>query len=1231
MKTSAAEAFDLLNSPLQGSNLIEASAGTGKTFAIAGIFLRLLLDESRGKPLTVRQILVVTYTVAATEELRDRIRGKIHEALAAFARSGSDDAFLDGVVKRHPSPLTACGRLKAALCDFDEASIHTIHGFCQRTLHEHAFESGSPFATDFVSDEKALREEVVRDFWRCHFYETAPEFVAHALERKADLPSFLALIQPQRLLQDMTIVPATEPAPLASLAAFRDLFGQMKEAWGRCRAEVLDAFAAPALNKKLYGHADRLLTAMDRYLAAAIAVPVCKELARFTASGIAAGRKTTSKEPPPRHPFFDLCERFNERSKVLAGEMDRQLLHLQSDIFRYVREEMPIRKRRRQILSFNDLLVRLRDAVLGSADGAIGDALRSRYRAALIDEFQDTDPVQYAIFRNVFHHPDSILFLVGDPKQAIYSFRGADLFAYLSAEQEVDRRYTLTSNWRSEPSLIRAVNAVFTHPANAGNPFLQDRIAFHPAVAAPVEDRKEIAFSGEQPPPLAVWRLDNDGLQALDAAGNKDATRKIIASAVAAEIARLLQWGRERKALIHGRPVQEADIAVLVRDKYDARKTQDALRGLGIPSVLHSAGNVFDSDEAEEMERIMAGIAEPGSEKLFRAALATRLLGVSGETLENLKDDEARWEDGIARFLEYGRHWERYGFLQMFRSLMLKEDVRRRLLSLSDGERRLTNVLHLSEILHTASAEQKLGMAGLVKWLARQRDPETDRSEEHELRLESDADAVKIVTIHKSKGLQYAIVFCPFNWGSSRFGVRNGHAGYVYHERDETGGGWKLKLSLDRDDATGRSAAERESLAENIRLLYVALTRAEHRCYLVWGKLKDAETSSLAYVLHPPPEGDRADILSAMEARYATLDDEGLRRELEDLELRSDGAIAVSDLPAGAGVRRPPAPEASDRLTCRTFSRVMDRSTTIASYSHFVDYRDAGQADPAGAAPELPDRDAGTVPVEQPSGGELTGLFAFPRGKRAGNLLHDIFETIDFTDEKREATEALVTAKLADYGFDEDWRDTLCAMIRKVLAAPLDPSVAGLSLSRIGRQERLSEMQFFFPLKRVTADRLKTLFSGAGGPATGFSDRMARLTFNPAEGFMKGYVDLVFRFDGRFYLLDWKSNFLGGRFEDYGDDPLRKAMHDDCYILQYHIYVLALHRYLAQRLPGYEYDRHFGGVFYVFLRGVDPEQGPGCGIYRDRPEKPLILSLDDALIDVSGLDPCVGGTVAGDA
>ena len=1209
---SESQPFDLVHSPLTGANLIEASAGTGKTYAITAIFLRLLLEQR----LKVNQILVVTYTVAATEELRDRIRRQIRAAIVAQEEGTTEDEFIARLIGGLAHPQESLRLLKAALRNFDEAPIFTIHSFCQQVLREHAFESLSLFDTELITDERPLAEEIVEDFWRRNFYETVPEFIRYALEKKYGPDVFLKIIRNSLTQPDVRIQPEIRPTEFHSLEIFRHTLRKVKASWDAARSEVIIKLKSPGLNKASYKNPDGLISLMDQWLKVEGGFPLFPGLDKFTPAILT--QKTNKNQMTPEHPFFDLCGELWNISQALATEMDHQLLYLKTEIFRVLRRELPLKKEQQNIQSYDDLLLRVRTALEKPGGEALAQALRGRYRAALIDEFQDTDPVQYAIFQTVFGE-GSILFLIGDPKQAIYSFRSADLFSYLRASRQVQNRYILTHNWRSEPHLVAAVNDVFAAPGRHNHkPFVFAEIPFQGVSGVNNPDRPLLKLSGDADAPFQLIYFDKECLARANAAGNKENLRRLIAGAVAGEISRLLSLAGQGKANIGAAPLQPGDMAVLVRENREARLVQEALHELAIPCVLHGAGNIFDSPEALEMERLLAGVAEPRSEKALGTALVTDIMGVSGETVMSAKREERPWEAWVIRFQHYNDLWEEAGFIRMFRTLLRNEEVQPRLLGYRDGERRLTNLLHLSEILHNETSIQKLGMAGLIKWLARQRNPAATRLEEHELRLESDANAVRLVTIHKSKGLEYPLVFCPFHWGSSR--TRKDEPPRYHDEQDD----WRLNLVLTDEDQRAGELAERESLAENIRLLYVALTRAKHRAYLYWGPFKDVGSSAVAYTLHAPEETGQ-DIVDTTETHFRSLSDNHLRTDLEALAEQSGGTIQIVQFAAMPGIPYQKPPGNDIPLAGRTFTGQIPPADRIASFSYFVAHKDdyLDNADRDQASPDGESPPTGIFAAGEPSSGfvsppgpadttDLISIFTFPAGTRAGIFIHDIFEALDFTDDS--AIDEIVGKKLGEHGYEPYWQDTLCAMIRNVLTAPLDPSVPGLQLSAVSPTCCLRELGFYFPLQTVTPGKLSRLLAGKGIPIH-YPRQTERLNFMPAQGFMNGYMDLVFRFAERYYLIDWKSNLLGTNIANYGQDVLKLVMVEDYYFLQYHLYVLALDQYLKLRLgAAYDYERHFGGVFYLFLRGVDPAQGGDFGIYRDRPTTETIAALSDGLI-----------------
>ena len=1193
---------------LSGMNLIEASAGTGKTYAIACLYLRLIVESG----LSPEEILVVTYTKAATEELRGRIRAKIREALDAFELGESADPFLCGLVGndngRGPGREAARERLHLALKSFDLASIFTIHGFCQRALQDNAFESGSLYDTELVADQLALLQEVVDDFWRRTFFADHAPLLGYALRNGFTPDYFLAFLRGMLGNPELKILPCLDPAGGADLeATCRTLFLEVRELWRGGKGEIRALVATDKGLSRSRGnyHPETLSAifgAMDDYTGGDHPFELPDEFEKLCASGLLAGKKPTGA--PLAHPFFDASEE-------LLQLVERRFLLLRTELLAFAGERLPARKQELNIRFFDDLLTCLHGALAGRQGEEFAACLRLKYRAALIDEFQDTDPVQFDIFRRIYADPAQPLFLIGDPKQAIYSFRGADIFAYLQAASEVegDRRFTLTQNWRSTPGLLDAFNTVFR---NEFRPFLFEQIAYHPVAAGGKGGGGSLTLEGADQAPLQLWCLPSDEEGKASSVGRAN---REVPQAVAAEIARLLEDGRAGRALIDGRPLFPEDIAVIVRSHRQAGYIQNALNALGIANVMRSDLSIFTTREAREVCTLLAALSAPGNEWRVRAALVTDILGLTGDDLARLASDELLWEGWLGKFRDYHQDWQERGFMVMVQTLMSREGVRGRLLRRPDGERRLTNLLHCFEILHAAAQKERLGPDGLTVWFG-ERISGGESADEFQIRLETDEKAVKILTIHVSKGLEYPVVFCPFLWG----GISKFEEVVTFHD------GFQLVKDYGSPDKERHTVqAQKETLAENLRLLYVALTRAKFRCYLVAGKITDStgknrpETSPLAYLFHATEStrcGD--DPVGSLAREVKKLSEEEMLGQLAALAQRQEGTIAVSFLPdAGGGApSAPPAGPAGD-FACRPFNARIERDWRVTSFTS-LSAHDL-------AATELPDRDGtpggGTASSPPPAGGEIEGkgIFGFPKGAHAGIFLHEIFEKYDFAAGVGKGGE-LVRAGLKNHGFNPEWQETVCRLVDQVVGTPFLSPEGPFSLSELRPGKWLSELEFFLPLRFVTSETLKGCLRDYGGdsPAVDLPRLANSLRFRPAKGVLKGFMDMVFEHGGRFYLVDWKSNHLGHRIEAYGREALQGAMDEHLYSLQYLLYTVALNRYLSLRVPDYSYETHFGGVLYLFLRGMDRERGEEFGVFRDTPSAGLIAELTNCLIQAGG-------------
>lgn len=1173
------QTFDPLAFPLAGQQLIEASAGTGKTYSIALLYLRLILERR----LEVDAILVVTFTVSATEELRGRIRTRLREALDVLeGRSVNDDdpalrRLLAGIEDRRG----AATLLIDALTRMDEAVIYTIHGFCQRMLQDHAFESGSPFDAELLENEQPLRRQIIEDFWRRRFYPVSPAEAAWAAGQWDDPAGLLRALHPVPARAETAWVPdpaADDPAGLRRKAEGR--FQAVRQAWPRCRAEVEAILTGDSCLKrdknKSYGRerVDLALTGMDTLAAAAEMAWELPNCVSLLAASVMAGLLKGKKILPP-HPFFQLFDTFYlVHSAFLRANRVRVLL----DAWDFSRSELERRKRDQARMSFDDLLSGLDRALAGSGGAGLVRRIRNRFAVALVDEFQDTDPLQYRIFRRIFGlDPAAGLFMIGDPKQAVYSFRGADIFTYIRAKRDTPAagHHTMSTNYRSTGAMVQAVNRLF---AGQDSFIFAEDIPFAPVEAGGRADEKPLLLDGAQPPPLTALILPAAQLAAPKKVMAKDRAEGAAAAWCAAEIARLLAMGQRQAATIGDEPLSARDLAVLVRTHHEAAVMRQALRERDIASVYYSQNSVFATDEAQQMQEVLAALLEPGDEPQVRNALVTDLFGFDGRKLEQLARRELEWVRLLGTMRNYQEIWRQRGLNVMFLTLVAERRVVRRLLARPDGERRLTNFLHLAELLQEA-AEQQPGMDGLLRWLNDQLANPAPEAASQQLRLESDEDLVRIVTIHKAKGLEYPVVFLPFPWNCRP--VRR-DAVFTFHDPKAD---FRFTVDLGSGNNEYYRLAEQERLAEDLRLLYVAVTRARYCCYWCWGRIRGMDNTALAWLLH------RRDVEAV-----PPLKDLGEKQIQEDIAGLNNTGPLVHCPPYPDSFAAPAAPPAAGRdgtgPAVKVFAGKIDREWRITSYSQL-----APGPDPQSRQPDE-DRDwAETAPLAEPH-----SVFSFPRGPAAGTCLHGLLEQLDFPRAGGEEMRDLVQDRLQRFGFAGSWTPLVCRWLADILDTRLAPD-SDFCLRRLPGDDRLTEMAFYFSLTGLDLDRFNRVL-------TAFAIRPLEFPAPRLHGLMKGFIDLVFRFQGCFFLADYKSNYLGAGLQAYRPEQLAGAMAEHRYDLQYLIYTVALHRYLGHRLNGYDYDAHFGGAYYLFLRGMDPAAGPASGVYRTRPPRELIEQLD---------------------
>lgn len=1169
--TDTAESLDPLRLPLQGERLIEASAGTGKTFTIAALYLRLLLglggNAAFSRPLSVEELLVVTFTEAATAELRGRIRANIHELRIACLRQSTDNPLYARLLDEIADKQQAAQWLLLAERQMDEAAVFTIHGFCQRMLSLNAFESGMLFELQLIEDESELRYQACADFWRRHCYPL-PRDIAEAVHALWKGPEDLLRAIDRYLQGEAPTIKSPPPADETLASRHEKIVAKiatLKQKWNASVDEIASILENSGIDRKKFNRGNQgkwidKISAWAQEETRGYQLPDALE--KFSQ------RFLTERTKPdgivPEHPLFVDIEALLDEPLTLN---DLMIARAMAEI----RETVAREKRRRGELGFDDMLSRL-DAALRSENGeALASAIRTRFPVAMIDEFQDTDPQQYRIFRRIWHkQPDTALLLIGDPKQAIYAFRGADIFTYMKARSEVEAHYTLDTNWRSSPGMVASVNALFERMDAA---FMFREIPFLPVKSAPRNSDLRFEFNGELQPAMRFWLLEGEGCGVAD-------YQNAMAQHCAAQIRDWLSAGARGEALLwkgdKSSPVKASDITVLVRSRQEAALIRDALTLLNIPSVyLSNRDSVFDTLEAQEMLWLLQAVLSPERESTLRSALASSMLGLNARDIDRLNNDEIAWDKVVEEFVHYRERWQKRSVMAMLRELMAHRRIAENMLATPGGERRITDILHISELLQEAGTQLESEHA-LVRWLAQHIADPNSNSSSQQMRLESDKHLVQIVTIHKSKGLEYPLVWLPF--------IANYRAQdqAFYHDRDS----FEAVLDLSKAD-TSVELAEAERLAEDLRLLYVALTRSVWHCSLGVAPLfrrrgeKAGETdfhlSALGRLIQQGEPKDAA----------------GLRQCLDAL----CGEHIALHIPGEPDSQRWEIPEQRDPdLDARRIVRTLVDDWRVTSYSGLQQH---GQTIALDLMPKL-DVDASGVGEILPE--PALTPHQFPRGASPGTFLHSLFEELDFT---QPVSADWVLEMLQKGGYEESWQPVLTDWISAILQAPLTPE--GISLNQLTAKDKQVEMEFYLPIASpLKAEALDAIIRAhdplsAGAPP---------LNFRQVQGMLKGFIDLIFRHNGRYYLLDYKSNWLGETSEAYTQQAMAGAMQSHRYDLQYQLYTLALHRYLRHRIADYDYDTHFGGVIYLFLRGVDASD-PQSGIFSTRPDVALIEKMDN--------------------
>lgn len=1291
------EAGRLWFTPLNCNQLIEAGAGAGKTYAITNLYIRLLLGRNTGfSPLGVDQILALTFTRAATAELKRRVRKRIDAARQALQRGDDEDPFLAMLAHRSADRNADLARLGNAARLADEACIFTIHGFCGRVLEEQSFDTGNLFRQERRDQDDALFREAAADCFRATisaldgprkqtaacFWQT-PEQLADSL-------------RPYIFLEDLMLTPDARVTE-DELTALQEDMRACKRAW--LQEHFKDRLEGAGLKKSAKPYKN--LAAMSDFCRNEQDPGMFGNL--WEIYGRASLEGALGKGGAlPDHPLLEQLDSVWTRLQVVREALKADLWRLALDD---VRERLRDVKRRRRLLTSDDLLIELRDALrrsprLDTGESRLGAALAQRWPMAMIDEFQDTDNVQYEILSAIYPTAapgDRGLLMIGDPKQAIYQFRGADVYTYLNARREIiaadmermkheldlgnldqeadfkacflgwgkleSRLHSLYQNHRSSPQLVRALNRLF---CPAGLFDHDDQIAFHPA--RPVREQRAMFIDDKEVAPLMFFTVGEPGMSAAKPALEDAAVE--YAAAQAAHLLRLADEGRVRLADRHDGAdggLEAGEIAFLVKSWAHAGKVRRALARRNIPSVCLARENVLHQPVANDLVFVLEAALDPANERAVRNALAVRLLQCEAGEIERLKQDSRCLRETLQEFQGYHDAWAQDGIAAMLNRLLQERRIAQKWLRTRNGERELTDFRHVAELLQEGEQEAP-GMRRLLHWFLREKQEDGDVEERRQLRLENDENLVKIVTMHAAKGMEYDVVMIPM----PAFKTKQAQGGQpaAHHVRGAGGNPYQACLEVG-DNEERRERAQHERAAEDLRLLYVAMTRARYRCCLGL-PLKDEKNKnhrllsgsacarllglagavgsrerlaeglawSLRENLREPPRPRLPAVLEVIREKWdAWREAAGLRPaplvDLPDPGLPFLGGhpfqgerprplydLVNADQEERAALPyqppQPPAPLAPPRPLPE-----IDRSRRRHSYSSMSAWMrdrekeavDDERADDAGAEPETATGDGRERPAPAAgaaAGGEEFSRFTFPRGPRVGLALHSMLEDLDPAADAAQRRRA-ANAALDRLGFfrRRQWGAMLAEWLDDMLETPLHPLET--TLEQVGKKDRLCEVEFHFPVENFAPAvqkmrRAGYLESFAPGP-----------DFQPA-GIMTGLIDLAFRHDGRYYVLDYKSNHLGPSFEDYAADRLQREIERFHYDLQYLVYTVALHRWLKARSRDYDCERRLGGVFYLFLRGLRGKRGGAAGVYFHRLPPSLVQELDELL----GAGPAAG-------
>ncbi|MCF6204517.1 MAG: exodeoxyribonuclease V subunit beta [Methylococcaceae bacterium] len=1174
--------FDPENTALlPGVNLIEASAGTGKTYTIAMLVLRFVVE----KKLDIKKILVVTFTKVATEELKNRIRSRLVEARLAVINLNNEELNtelypdkIDIKIKQWLNSLDIepdliLQRLHNALLDIDQSVIFTIHGFCQRILAEHALESGQLFDTKLTSDISEIKQTISDDFWRKNIYQRSA-WETSLLTAHYPTPDKL-LASVDFITADLTVFPDYEDLD-QKLIELKQLCNKNNSAIKTSLSFLQKTLVEGKFKVNFEGEFETVnQSILDWLNNNSLTIP---DFSLFTKQGLLNalnGNKFRKSNANPlssdeqKQTYIDSLNFDSAPFEQLNSSINKLSIVFRRALLKTLHEKVSNKLQELNIVSFDDLITRLVDALAGIKGQSLREDIQQQYQVALIDEFQDTDQSQWYIFSTLFKSKEHSLYLIGDPKQAIYKFRGADIQSYFTAKTHAAHQFSLGFNWRSCPQLVEAINVFFS----IKNPFFSEKLNFNPIKPAMAPEEGGLVKQGRPLPPLVLWQLDKSDKE-IWTAGKAANEIKI---AVVNEILDLLLPVFSLQKNSHGNNVHPRDIAILVRTNPQAKDFQQALNEAGVTAVINSKESVFSSAEASDLYFLLLAIAEPTNILFIKQALTLPWFDLNGQQLLRVLNDEFVLDSWFSRFQNYNLLWKNKGLMVMIVQFLSVERVSPHLSKNILAERCLTNLEHCIELVQQAVVDEHLGINKTLAWLHKNITKASSGSissdEDQQLRLESDEDSVKIITMHSAKGLEYPIVFCPFLW--QRSDRLNKEKLLIKCHKNS-----KMIADLGSDNYEDhRKIALDEELAEDLRIFYVAITRAKYRCYINWADVRTKDkpnNSAMAYLLN-------------FYADDFLLQQEKLTQYSLDYPLAFEYRLLNSEEEI---TRHWKSQVVNNKLSYKQRQRSLYTHWQMSSYTALSSLS-------INETPELPDDKARENTISKELEQDDLEL---PRGAKTGNVIHDLLENNSFKLLAEDGDISLQRDKSClRYGLKCNDPDQIDQLLYRTVKTELTSENDSFCLKDLTDQQCLKEMPFYLSMKQMDVSQINHILKG--------DPTFQSLSTKTLCGYLTGFIDLICEYNGRYYVIDYKSNGLSS----YNQDSLTTSMREHNYGLQYWIYTLVLHQYLKKRLSGYCYEQHFGGVMYLFVRGMGGEN-KNNGIYQVKPELVKIEQLANLFI-----------------